>query len=70
MVPGFEMETNFQSGDDGCGLQFTDGTNMFHQGYRSDLERCDHRYIWTTAIWQAGYTRPIFSKYSKKTVRK
>jgi hypothetical protein len=68
MVPGFERETDFQAKDDVNGLQFTDGTNF--RGYRSDLERCDHRDIWTAIILQAGYTWPIFSRFSKNTVRK
>jgi hypothetical protein len=29
MVPCFEMETDFQTGDDVRGMQFTDGTNLF-----------------------------------------
>jgi hypothetical protein len=69
MVPGFEGETDFQAEDDVYGLQFKDGTNLF-PGNRSDLERCDHHDIWTAVILQAGYTWPIFSRFSKKTVRK
>jgi hypothetical protein len=69
MVPGFERETDFQAEDDVNGLQFTDGTNLF-RGYRSDLERYDHHDIWTAIILQAGYTWPIFSRFSKNIVRK
>jgi hypothetical protein len=68
MVPGFEMETDLPARDDVCGLQFMDGADLC-RGYRSGLERCDHRDMWTTVILQAGYTLPIFSKFSKKTVR-
>ena len=70
IVPGFERETDYQAGDTAVGSYwYTDGTPVM-RGYRSDLELCHHRDMWTDTIRQAGLTRPTYSKYSKATVRK
>jgi hypothetical protein len=49
MVPGYEIEIDFQAGDDVLRLQYTDGTGL-GQGYRSDLESCHHHDMWTKVI--------------------
>jgi hypothetical protein len=67
-VPGFEGETDFQYGDTSLALQFTDGTSI-RSGYRSDLESCHHRDMWTNTILNLGLVRPTFSRYSKQTAR-
>jgi hypothetical protein len=69
-VPGFEGETDHQINDFCAGsIMYTDGTPSLGQGYRSDLELCSHRDMWTEIIKANGLTRPIFSKYSKRMVR-
>ncbi len=65
-VPGFEGETDFQYGDTFLALQFADGTRI-RSGYRSDLESCHHRDMWTNRILNLGLVRPTFSRYSKQT---
>ena len=68
-VPGFEHETDRQPGDDQAGFfHFTDGTAVT-RGYRSDQEACLHRDIWTNSIKDLGLARPVYSKFSKATVR-
>ena len=69
-IPGFEHETDHQHGDSPPGIiAWTDGTAI-RVGYRSDLEQCNHRDMWTNSIKQLGLTRPNYSKFSKKIVRK
>jgi hypothetical protein len=69
-IPGFEHETDHQHGDSLPGIiAWTDGTAI-RAGYRSDLEQCNHRDMWTNSIKQLGLTRPNYSKFSKKIVRK
>ena len=68
-VPGFEWETDNAATDERAGLcHFTDGTAV-GRGYRSDLESCSHRDIWTNVIKENEWSRPVFSKFSKSTVR-
>jgi hypothetical protein len=69
-VQGFEFETDHQQNDFRSGFTiFTDGVPSVGQGYRSDLECCSHREMWTNIIKEEGLTRPVFSKYNKVTVR-
>lgn len=69
-IPGFENETDFSHPEEITrGIQFTDGTRT-RRGYRSDLEVCSHRDLWTQTILEMGLTRPSFSKYSKVTTRR
>ncbi len=69
-VPGFEFETdNTAAGDERAGFcHFTDGMAV-GCGYRSDLEPCSHRDSWTNVIKENLWTHPVFSKFSKGTVR-
>jgi DDE superfamily endonuclease len=67
-VPGFETETDKQPGDEVC-YNLTDGTPIT-RGYRSDLETCHHRDQWTKIIKEIGLTRPNFTRFSKKALRK
>jgi DDE superfamily endonuclease len=69
-VQGFEFETDHQQNDNSAGfVMYTDGVPSVGQGYRSDLERCSHRDMWTDIIGENGLIRPVFSKYNKNTVR-
>jgi DDE superfamily endonuclease len=68
-VPGFERETDHQNEDE-VNIQFTDGTPLQKRGYRSDLEKSTHRDKWTKYIKNNNLSRPRFSKYSKKIIRK
>ncbi len=68
-VPGLEHETDRQPGDDQAGFfHFTDGTAVT-RGYRSDREACLHKDIWTNSIKDLGLACPVYSKFSKATVR-
>ena len=68
-VPGFEHESDGQPGDNQAGFcSFTDGTAV-GRGFRSNREACPHRDRWTDSIKDAGLTRPVYSKFSKATVR-
>jgi DDE superfamily endonuclease len=49
-IPGFARESDHQE-DDNASICFTDGTPLnSKKGYRSDLEKCTHRDIWTKYI--------------------
>jgi hypothetical protein len=66
----FEFEMDHQQNDFWSGFTiFTDGVPSVGRGYRSDLECCSHREMWTNIIKEDGLTRPVFSKYNKVTVR-
>ncbi len=64
----FSGESDYRV-DDWIVPQYTDGTPVISQGYRSDLERCNHRDEWTRLIRLEGLKRPTYSKYSKTTIR-
>jgi hypothetical protein len=69
-VQGFEAETDHQQNDSRSGfILYTDGVPCLGPGYRSDLECCSHREMWTNIIREEGMTRPVFSKYNKTVVR-
>ncbi len=68
-VPGFEFKADNAAGDERAGFcHFTDGTAV-GCGYGSDLESCSHRDTWTDVIKENLWTHPVFSKFSKATVR-
>jgi hypothetical protein len=60
-LPGFLCEMDHQrNGNHNAFILYMDGTPLRGQGYRIDLENCNHCDVWTNIIKANGMTYPLF----------
>ncbi len=68
-IVSYFSEVNDHQAHDWIVPQYTNGRPIISQGYRSDLERCNHQDEWPRLIRTEGLKCPTYSKYSKTTIK-